>query len=305
MKVFITAPLVGALIGYITNYIAIKMLFRPLHAKYLFGIRLPFTPGIIPREKSRIAKSIGAAVGEKLLTKDVIEHTLLSSDFHKKLEEFIDIKMKELTANNITAGAAAENLLGSEPTEKVISQIQYHVTDFLHKKINEPEVIANITSHLSKGIDQYIEKQMTNPLIKMVLSFNTGIVDSIKDNIVSKISSLLYTDSRDVIDELIRNELTSIREMELDDIMNKFVNNPDAIKTAIINVIDKIVVDNLDFITTALNIPAMIEKQINDYDIYEVEELILSIVDKELKAIIWLGALLGFIMGFIMPLLPG
>ena len=49
LLLFCVPPLVGALIGFITNVLAIKMLFRPLRPHYLFGLRIPFTPGILPR----------------------------------------------------------------------------------------------------------------------------------------------------------------------------------------------------------------------------------------------------------------
>ena len=52
-------PLVGGVIGYITNDIAIKMLFHPRKAIYIGKWKLPFTPGLIPKEKHRVAKSIG------------------------------------------------------------------------------------------------------------------------------------------------------------------------------------------------------------------------------------------------------
>jgi uncharacterized membrane protein YheB (UPF0754 family) len=45
------SPLVGMFIGWVTNVIAIEMLFRPREAKYLVGKRLPFTPGLIPLNK--------------------------------------------------------------------------------------------------------------------------------------------------------------------------------------------------------------------------------------------------------------
>ena len=67
-----TPPIVGAVIGYATNWIAIKMLFRPLRAKYLFGWRLPLTPGVIPRNRKQLAASIGEVVGEKLLSEEAI-----------------------------------------------------------------------------------------------------------------------------------------------------------------------------------------------------------------------------------------
>ena len=55
MLKYIAAPLIGALIGYCTNYIAVKMLFRPRHEKYFFGHKVPLTPGAIPKGKTRLA----------------------------------------------------------------------------------------------------------------------------------------------------------------------------------------------------------------------------------------------------------
>ncbi len=49
-------PVLGGLIGYFTNDIAIKMLFRPYRPRYLLGQRIPFTPGLIPSNQQRLAK---------------------------------------------------------------------------------------------------------------------------------------------------------------------------------------------------------------------------------------------------------
>ena len=76
MKIYLISALVGAVIGYITNWLAIKMLFKPHNEKRVFGIRIPFTPGLIPKEKKRIAKSIGETVSEHILTNEVIAQSL-------------------------------------------------------------------------------------------------------------------------------------------------------------------------------------------------------------------------------------
>ena len=55
---YIAGPLIGALIGYCTNYIAVKMLFHPHHEVKVFGHTLPFTPGGIPKNKPRLAHAI-------------------------------------------------------------------------------------------------------------------------------------------------------------------------------------------------------------------------------------------------------
>jgi uncharacterized membrane protein YheB (UPF0754 family) len=88
---YLIPPLVGAIIGYVTNAVAIKMLFRPLREIRLFagrggagdaapktgrGVRLPFTPGILPRQRHKLADSIGAMVERELLTPRIIRERL-------------------------------------------------------------------------------------------------------------------------------------------------------------------------------------------------------------------------------------
>jgi hypothetical protein len=72
VKTWILPPLIGAIIGYFTNWLAIKMLFRPYKTVRIAGIHIPFTPGILPREKDRLAVSLGDTVAKELLTPDVI-----------------------------------------------------------------------------------------------------------------------------------------------------------------------------------------------------------------------------------------
>ena len=69
---YISGPAIGALIGYCTNYIAVKMLFHPYKEVKLFGLTLPFTPGVIPKNKPRLARAISRAVADVLLTKEDI-----------------------------------------------------------------------------------------------------------------------------------------------------------------------------------------------------------------------------------------
>ena len=76
----ITTPLIGAVIGYATTWVAVKMLFRPQKEVRLFGRRLPFTPGVIPKGKARLARAVGRAVEEQLLTREVLQEVLLSEE---------------------------------------------------------------------------------------------------------------------------------------------------------------------------------------------------------------------------------
>jgi len=89
---FSIPPIAGAVIGYVTNAIAIKMLFRPLKPIYIFRFKLPFTPGILPRQRERLAISIGAMVERELLTAEVLRSRLANLDvksFQVIITEFL------------------------------------------------------------------------------------------------------------------------------------------------------------------------------------------------------------------------
>ena len=77
---FLLGPLTGGVIDYFTNWLAIKMMFRPHKAKYIFGIKIPFTPGLMPKEKGRLAEAIGSSISENLINREVLEKNLLSED---------------------------------------------------------------------------------------------------------------------------------------------------------------------------------------------------------------------------------
>jgi uncharacterized membrane protein YheB (UPF0754 family) len=87
-KHVVLAVLMGSLIGYVTNWLAIKMLFRPLKEKRIFNRRLPFTPGVFPKEKERLAGSIGDTVGNLLLNEEQVVARLLDSAVEEQVRGF-------------------------------------------------------------------------------------------------------------------------------------------------------------------------------------------------------------------------
>ena len=86
---WILPPLLGALIGYVTNRIAIKMLFRPLNPKRLFGVRVPLTPGVIPRNRYDLARTIARMVSEQLLSPEALREQLDTPEFRRNLSSWI------------------------------------------------------------------------------------------------------------------------------------------------------------------------------------------------------------------------
>ncbi|RAM50885.1 MAG: DUF445 domain-containing protein [Hapalosiphonaceae cyanobacterium JJU2] len=71
---YISPPILGGIIGYFTNDIAIKMLFRPYRTIYIAGRKIPFTPGLIPRNQERLAKNISDTIMGSLLTPEELQN---------------------------------------------------------------------------------------------------------------------------------------------------------------------------------------------------------------------------------------
>ncbi len=86
-------PLIGAFIGYLTNRVAIRMLFRPLKKWYVGPFHLPMTPGVIPSKRYELAENIGEMVGEHLLTSSEIGNGLQKRAFQDHLSRLLEEKL--------------------------------------------------------------------------------------------------------------------------------------------------------------------------------------------------------------------
>jgi uncharacterized membrane protein YheB (UPF0754 family) len=108
VKTWIMPPLIGAVIGYFTNWLAIKMLFRPYKTVRIAGIRLPFTPGILPREKDKLAVSLGETLAQELLTPEVITKRIQSPEIQTTTAKAIRTALEGFLAQD------AERLFASQ-----------------------------------------------------------------------------------------------------------------------------------------------------------------------------------------------
>ncbi|GAA4821058.1 DUF445 family protein [Algivirga pacifica] len=75
-----------------TNWLAIRMVFRPYNAKYFMGIRIPFTPGIMAKNKQNFADQMGKFVGKELLNEASVGEGL-----QRKLQEAAPIVKEKLS----------------------------------------------------------------------------------------------------------------------------------------------------------------------------------------------------------------
>jgi uncharacterized membrane protein YheB (UPF0754 family) len=87
---WVVPPCAGAVIGWVTNYLAVKMLFRPLRERRFCGRRVPFTPGIIPRKRRQLARNIAVMVNRELISADTLQERFSSEELSRELDDAIE-----------------------------------------------------------------------------------------------------------------------------------------------------------------------------------------------------------------------
>jgi uncharacterized membrane protein YheB (UPF0754 family) len=93
---------IGAVIGGGTNFLAIKMLFRPLKPLFIGRLAMPFTPGLIPKRRYDIALQLGRVVEQHLLTAEGLRRYLVTEGMEAKGVEWTRLKLTEIVRENPT-----------------------------------------------------------------------------------------------------------------------------------------------------------------------------------------------------------
>ena len=273
----VTTPLVAGIIGYVTNKIAIKMLFRPYEPKwYTLGWQ-----GIVPKTRPKLAVKISEIVGQKLLAHDDFLYALENNDIKAKIHNIIAEKLKTLNAKDIHALIRLSSLEdkiidNKEVINNILNNAAVSVVDiFLNKKIDinsfrEPvfQLVKNF--NLEKAIDEQLEKT-----INSFLSEDKTLHDILPQDILKR--------KNDLVEYLTITIMANIRRLGKNDMVKavlaqKVVNFKDSmlssasgmdiLKAGFINLflsnekIEQIVENELPHITEDLSTNPVIYKNI-------------------------------------------
>jgi uncharacterized membrane protein YheB (UPF0754 family) len=144
-------PIIGAAIGWLTNYIAIKMLFRPYKPIRILGYNFQ---GVIPKKRKEITKSITTAIERQLLSAtdlaSVLEGIDLETEIEKSVEEIVEHRFKTNRIRNIPViGLVSENLM---------NHLKYFITKELLKQLSKKK--GTIVNKFKNSLD--IDNMLTS-----------------------------------------------------------------------------------------------------------------------------------------------
>lgn len=301
MYQYFVGPLVGAVIGYITNDIAIRMLFRPHQAKYILGVHVPFTPGIIPKEKARIAGAIGKAVSENLMNREVLEKSLLSDDMLTKIKGAIDEFITTQRDNEETIEQFARHYL----TQDDIIAMRQNVSDGIVKMVSSKLTDSNMGEQIAHMATEHVLAKTRNSVAGLFGADKlvAGVAMPIEKILAKHINEILQTNSQQMIEDLVVKQSDDLMNMTMSQLVGDHDEQIAQIKSGILNAYRVIITEHLPRILQDIDISGIIEQRINEMDMDEAEGIILDVMKKELRAIVWLGALLGSIMGTVNALI--
>ncbi|MCI4130139.1 DUF445 domain-containing protein [Bacillus haynesii] len=242
--VFAVMIAVGALIGAVTNHFAIKMLFRPYKAIYIFGKRVPFTPGLIPKRRDELARQMGQMVTGHLLTTEGIKTRLASDAVKSQAVQVGERLLAHLSQSTATVEEALESIGISNPAQKADQAVSRWADEklsaFLEAYENEPlkelipleaqeklkEKIPMVSGYilsravsyfesdegkerLGHMIDDFLkERGMLGSMVQMFLG-NSSLVDRVQPEIVKFLKN---GETARLLTDLLENEWDKLKE---------------------------------------------------------------------------------------------
>lgn len=159
---------VGAVIGGVTNVIAIRMLFHPFKPYYIFKMRIPFTPGLIPKRREEIATKIGQVIEEHLITESVIHQKLNEPNTREAINDLVIKQLSKLKSDDATIRKFAnqfdfdlDDLINNKLDKTIINKLNNYYYDKQATSINEilpAEVITMVDEKLDQAGDLIRER---------------------------------------------------------------------------------------------------------------------------------------------------
>lgn len=284
----LSGPIIGAVIGYCTNYIAVKMLFYPRKEIRIWGHRLPFTPGAIPKGKPRLAKAIGNIVANTLLTEEDIKEKILSPEIENAVVE----KMTDALSLDIRSGM--EKLL---PAGADYEGLKKRTADLLTEQVLEAVQRIDIGNTIAEEGKKAVREKTKGTMLEMFLT--DDLLASFIQPMGNEIVKFIDENGKDYVEPEILSKLASLEEKSVLELCDEMNVEKETVHQMMVSVYHTAADEAAANMGGQFNIAKIIEDKITDMSVEELEKMVLSVMKKELNTIVSLGALVGGLLGIL------
>lgn len=293
---YLIGPISGGIIGYFTNWLAIKMMFRPHQPKYLFGVKLPFTPGLIPKERGRIAEAVGSSISENLMNREVLEKNLLSDDMLSKLGDTYDEFVAKQKVNTETLRSFLSHFISNQDLVKIQSDTRSELASQIHNCLAD----SNLGNMLAHSAVEHAISKMESSILGMAFNAELFLVllqEPAEHLLAKQINQIISNNSEEIITNIIGQESDKLLDTKVCELLKGHDEQLTQLRQILLDGYKQVISVHLPKILSTIDISRIIRERINEMDVEESEHIILSVMNKELRAIVWLGALLGCVIG--------
>lgn len=183
---------IGGIIGYVTNVLAIKLIFRPIEPIKIPILNLEIV-GLIPKRRNEIAKNIGEIIQDEFLSMDDILESIMTESDKEKVTEYIKGKIKNIAQEKMSfVPFPIRSMFEGYIMDTVDIEIRNAIDELSNDIINKAKERINIQEIVENKINELDLYELENLIIKvakkelkhieilgLVLGFLIGIIQGI------------------------------------------------------------------------------------------------------------------------------
>lgn len=165
-------PVISAFIGWVTNWVAIKMLFHPREPKRFLGITFQ---GIFPKRQQQFAEKLGILVSAELLSFADIESKISNPDNLKKIMPMIENHVDDFLRTRLSQEMPVISMfIGDKTIEKLKGSFMKEI------EVLFPKVMKEYASNLKTELD------IEQIVVQKVASFSSDKLENVLYQIMAK-----------------------------------------------------------------------------------------------------------------------
>lgn len=141
---FLAFPAIGALIGWCTNWLAVKMIFRPRRARHILGLRVQ---GLLPRRQGDLAENVAQTVEKDLISVEVIQEAVQDLVQGERVRRLLHERIDSLIEEQLASfGPMMKMFVSADVVAKIKTKIEEEVLTFVGTLSRE--LHADLEQHL-------------------------------------------------------------------------------------------------------------------------------------------------------------
>lgn len=159
--------IVGGLIGWVTNILAIKLLFRPIKP-----IKIPILNieilGLIPKRKNEIASNIGEVISNELLSIDDILEQALNNSNGENFNSYITDKIKNIINEKLNIIPMPFRMMAAPYIDEILNkEVPSAINEISSDLLVKSKENVNIQEIVEEKINELDLEQLEDIIIKV------------------------------------------------------------------------------------------------------------------------------------------